>query len=471
VSGALQWAEEFERIRNRAPRVLHVGNIGNNAYLNARFLGTAGVECHVLAYDYYDPLATPEWEGDERPPWFAQGPLSLCVAYLAALDAGDQRRQQRLARRLRAERAVPPRIRYGVRRTRIALAERVRGRRLAVPTPRERAAGEEPPSLTDDVALFSPSLPLWRELLPRYDVVQCYSTDPIWPLLTGYRPYVAYEHGTLRVFTGDADPLSRLTAAAYRESDHTFVTNGDCLPYAERLGIPSFTPMVHPLDVELHERPRPAAAELRRRLGADVVLFCPMRHDWAIKGTDVHIRALPLVRQRLRGRVVLVLCRWGRDVARSRRLADELGVSDIVRWVDQMPRERLVTTMQAADVVLDQMTLPHFDATAPQALAAGVPVIGSYEPASTDWIVSEPAPIVSAFDAAGVADAVQRVLDREWRADFSGRARRWIRREHHPDRLVAEHVRVYAALLGGYLPPAAGAASTRNTRSSGPTSG
>ena len=62
-------------------RVLHVGNIGNNAYLNARFLRGAGVECHVLSYDYYDPLATPEWEGHERPPWFAQGPLDLCSAY------------------------------------------------------------------------------------------------------------------------------------------------------------------------------------------------------------------------------------------------------------------------------------------------------------------------------------------------------------------------------------------------------
>jgi glycosyltransferase involved in cell wall biosynthesis len=206
--------------------------------------------------------------------------------------------------------------------------------------------------------------------------------------------------------------------------------------------------MIHPLDVERHEAAGGAeSARLRRQLGADVVLFCPMRQDWEIKGSDVHIRAFPRILEQTEGRAVLVLCRWGSDLARSRRLVSELGLSRNVAWFDRMPRARLIAMMKAADAVLDQMTLPHFDATAPQALAAGVPVIGSYEPDSTAWIVPEPAPIVSAFDAEGVAAAVRTVLDADWRRSFDKRAHEWIHRHHHPRRLVAEHFRVYRQVL------------------------
>lgn len=450
VSAELEWIGEFARERGRPPRVLHVGNIGNNAYLNARFLREAGLDCHVLAYDYYDKLAMPEWEGDRRPPWFAQGPLQTCARYLAALDAADGRRLDLLRRRLRVSRAVPPRLRYGLRRARIRAAQAVQHRRRAGASD---AAGGRPVPASDAVAPdlaapYVPAMPIWRELFGRYDLVQCYSTDPIWALLVGQHPYVAYEHGTLRAFGDGDDPLSRLTAEAYRRSDHTFVTNGDCLPYAERLEIPSFSPMIHPLDVDRHERDRSAdAARIRTELDAGLLLFCPMRHDWEIKGTDRHIRALPQIRERCRERVVLALCRWGRDLGRSRALVRELGLDANVVWLERMNRDDLIAYFQAADAVLDQMTLPHLDATAPQALAAGVPVIGSYDPDSTAWMVSEPAPIVPAFDEAGIAAAVETVVKPGFRETFRVRARDWVHREHHPRRLVAEHCRVYQRLL------------------------
>ena len=75
-------------------------------------------------------------------------------------------------------------------------------------------------------------------------------------------------------------------------------------------------------------------------------------------------------------------------------------------------------------------------------------MIGSYRPESTDWIVDEPAPILSAFTPEDVADAVVQALDPEWRKDFKMRARSWVYRQHHENRLVAEHLRVYRKLLG-----------------------
>lgn len=520
------WLGRFEREQGRPVRVLHVGNIANNAYLNACFLRRAGIDCHVLCYDYYDPMATPEWEATpgvaaegRRPRWFVQGPSRVSLAYLHALLDGRRLAARVLWWRLTVLKPllVDPRSRVvgvgvkSVARIGMGHARRARwrlgyarswtwsllkwaARRSAralgfdvpepstVPAVSAQAAamsgGGTPASsvpLDDDlryelrrielVSRFREVFPhrrdvltssdfiwfgntqTWAKLFDRYDVVQCYATDPIVALLTGVRPYVAYEHGTLRDFTLGDHPVHRLNALAYREADHVFITNGDCLAYAERLGLERYSPMIHPVDVDQHERAHPGdVVEIRRRIATDVVLLCPLRHDWAIKGTDVHIRALPAIIASTEKTVKLLLCEWGAELAASRALIEELGVADHVEWLPPLGRHDLITHLQAADVLLDQIALPHFGATAPQGLAAGVPVVMSYEPESTTWIVGEPAPILPAFDPAGVARAVATALDPEWRSDFRERARTWVHRHHHPKRLVLEHCRVYRRL-------------------------
>jgi glycosyltransferase involved in cell wall biosynthesis len=520
------WLRQFERERGRPLRVLHVGNIANNAYLNASFLRRVGIDCHVLCYDYYDPMATPEWEASpeeaaeyRRPYWFVQGPSKVALAYLHAVLDGRRAARTVLWWRLELLKLllVDPRTRalgVGVKRTgRLGLSYARRARRrlaharswswslarwgarrtgravgLDMPEPPlgptlsaearrlyeqgvqasslpvdgdlryevrrlelMRDFGEAFPGRLDVLAppdfVWYANVKAWAALFDRYDVVQCYATDPIVALLTALRPFVAFEHGTLRDFTLGDDPIHRLNALAYRCADHVFITNGDCLEYAERLGIERFTPMIHPVDVDQHERDYAAeVVAIRARIGADVVLFCPLRHDWTIKGTDVHIRALPAIVAATPGTVKLWLCEWGADLPASRALIEELGIADNVAWLPPLDRSELVAHMKAADVLLDQMALPHFGATAPQGLAAGTPVVMSYDPASTEWIVDEPAPILSAFDAAGVAAAVATALDPAWRDEFASRAYEWIHREHHPRRVVLEHCRVYRRL-------------------------
>jgi SAM-dependent methyltransferase len=498
LGDAEAWLREFSARRGRPLRVLHVGNIANNAFLNAKFLRRLGVDCHVMSYDYYDLMATPEWEEHDGPPWryrrpswFVQGPFRLCEPYLRALDEQDAmqtvyRFRLWAYRRLHAFPAIlsgGAAVKQGLWavRRRLAFARdyawsltRLLGRKTL------RALGfaiQEPPlgtptsssgiaaRLAQRFAVLFPNrgdqlrpedvLPWswdarWQSLFERYDVVQCYATDPIRALVAEKRPYIAYEHGTLRDFTLGDDPVHRLNALAYREADRVFITNGDCLEYAHKLGLERFTPMIHPIDVAQHQRVDPESrAALRSELGATVVLFSPLRHDWKIKRPEVHIEALPEIRATVEGPVVLVLCDWGAEVEQSRALAVELGVADMIVWRPPLNRVRLIRHIQAADVVLDQMALPHFGATAPQAIAAGTPVVMSYDPASTDWIVDEPAPILAAFTAADVAAAVRQGLDPDWRSEFQARAARWTRRYHHPDRIVLEHCRAYRAVLQG----------------------
>lgn len=106
----LRWLSNFQLTHHRKPTVLHIGNIANNAYNNARLLNQVGLDCDVICYDYYHTMACPEWEdadfqaafkndnhpawlhvnlqGFERPSWFAQGKLLTCISYLNAKRAG-----------------------------------------------------------------------------------------------------------------------------------------------------------------------------------------------------------------------------------------------------------------------------------------------------------------------------------------------------------------------------------------------
>lgn len=510
------WAKAFEARHGRPLRVLHVGNIANNAFLNAKFLRAAGVDAHVLCHDYYHMMATPEWEeavvdgdwGDDfrpnwgavdlhgyrRPYWFVQGPFEACRHQLHAIQrlgpaasplapltraAALLQAAPGAARRLRARLAgalpsaggwVDP-IRTAARPVRDLAHHVVNGILGRNPTPREAGLPPQPPQpmidatapfqlafeaafpdrpdrlAAADVAPYWGGVSRWRSVFAGYDVVQCYATSPVYALLAGVRRYVAFEHGTLRDFTRGDDPLHRLTALAYRGAAHTFVTNGDCVPIAAELGLPRYSPMVHPVDVGQHASVPVDREAFKARLGADTLLLCPLRHDWAVKGTDIHLRAHALLRGRLPGRTVLAVTDWGREVERSRDLLRELGSASDVVWLRPLCRTRMIEWQKAADVVLDQMALPHFGSTAPQSLAAGTPVIMSYRPESTAWIVDEPAPILAAFSPAEVADQVEAALRPGFRAEHAARAGDWIRTHHGPDRVVAEHLRVYRALL------------------------
>lgn len=92
--------------KQKGLKILHVGNIANNAYQNAKMLNKLGLDCDVLSYDYYHAMGCPEWDdsgfsgeienmnfpewkkvdlhGFKRPKWFISGPLWICIQYSMA---------------------------------------------------------------------------------------------------------------------------------------------------------------------------------------------------------------------------------------------------------------------------------------------------------------------------------------------------------------------------------------------------
>jgi len=613
VDAAASFLEEFRLRHGRAPRILHIGNIANNAFLNAKLLNRAGFDCDVICYDYYHSMACPEWEdadfegtltdhlhpdwtaldlkGYERPRWFVQGPQLLCLDYLIAKRTGDtpvaeklwrflgqangtvgaatlpeqpaavtastwQRVAGRTIDLLRKARSSPqahllvweklevwascrgwlayflvaiasPLVHAivsilrawtwiseaarpnALERIWVSLHQRARSSNHAIghlfysslapfamlpalsirsvaillgrgstkiigdadainasssADPYQSVAAwsmrfkevfpDRPDQLADgDCIAYTSVLPRWRALLQQYDIVQAYATDVVYPLLCAKRPYLGFEHGTLRDFTLGDSATCRLTAWGYHDADHVFITNGDCLEYARRIGVSRFTPMVHPLDDRRIRSIVGEYDELHRVHGVKYLFLCPLRHDWAVKGTDRYIRALPRLADELRRDFRVIMTRWGMQLDDSIRLAKELGVDDLIVWEEPLNRGRMVRMQKSCDVVFDQIALPHFGATAPQAIAAGVPVVMSYDPESTRWIIPESAPILSAWTPDEVVDAVHAALDPQWRANYVERAQDWFDTYHSGDRAVALNATAYRAVAcaGGLL--------------------
>lgn len=287
----------------------------------------------------------------------------------------------------------------------------------------------------------------WRNTIKHYDIIQAYATDPIIPLFADFTPYIAYEHGTLRDFTQANNSVSRNTSLAYHLADHVFITNGDCLAYAEKIGVARYSAMLHPINEEHIRQVQGNYQQLHDKFGVQYLFLCTLRHDWDIKGTDVYIRALPGIAETLGRNFKVLMTQWGKELEQSKALAQSLGVSDLIAWIEPLNRHELFRHMKSVDILFDQIKLPHFGATAPEGIAAEVPVIMSYEPASTAWIVEEPAPILSAFTPEEVVSCVLKALDPSWKQQYRAEAKRWIDRHHSSKIIAATHLKVYEKLL------------------------
>jgi len=486
------WYRSFQRRHGRALRVLHVGNIANNAFNNAKIQRQHGVEAYVLAYENYHIMACPEWEeatfegdlgdpffpdwssvdlgGYQRPNWFASGPLKLCCSMIEAEVTGklDRAAQLRDAldharRKVSSQTTYARAMRYGLRAKRFGWRSGFRALQVLGGDQHSKLARQSDISrqamrpktplregdLTGYRARLAPLLPLFDH----FDVVQAYSTDGAWPLLAR-RPYVAYEHGTLRALPFGGDSLGRLTRAVFLGAEQVLVTNIDCLSAAKRLGIPTkrITPLPHAFDDKklvdfkiANEQVSPPEDR--------ILFFHPARHDWRdadpslVKGNDRLIRAFATVAREDR-RLRLMMIAWGRDLQASRELVLGLGLEHQVTWLEPMRKPQLWQAYLSSHAVLDQFVLPSFGGITFEALALGRPVITNIDRTSAEEFFSEAPPIVAASTESEIAAALRQIVSDPSDAQRIGDAgSAWIQRFHSAERIVELQLRAYQKLV------------------------
>ena len=321
-------------------------------------------------------------------------------------------------------------------------------------------------------------LTCWRSFRPLsqdYDLTVLYGLDVTKAgLLPPGRPYIAFEHATMRTLPFEDTLQGRLLALGYRLAEACIITNPDVLGSAKRLGLRHYRFIPHPVDETKYcPGETPLADELRRELrerlaraaglggssaaplaSQPLIFLCPSRHEWSngsdSKRSDRVIRAF--------GRYVreaepeglpsaaLVLTEWGTDVRASQQLCRELGIEGRVVWCHPMHKMRLLEYYRAADIVLDQFheAVGSFGTVTVEAMACARPVIMYFNPQVHEWCLEENPPIQSALTMPEIYGRLVALAgSAERRAAIGAQSRAWVERWHGWQRVAELHLELY----------------------------
>lgn len=301
--------------------------------------------------------------------------------------------------------------------------------------------------------------PFWASYRPMaadFDLVQLYGLEAVkGVLLPPSKPFVAFEHSTMRTIPFDDTIQGRLLALAYKTADYCVITNPDVVASARRLELKHYRFIPHPID-ETKYAPggTPVRDEIKAQTGAELIFLCPTRHEWSnafdSKRSDQVIRAFAAYCRGNNPRAALVLSRWGRDVRASEALIAQEGITDQVVWRHPMHKLRLLEHYRASDVVLDQFheAVGTFGTVTAEALSCAVPVIMYFNPAVHEWCLPEMPPIESALTAEEIeAKLVALASDPARRRRVGDASRAWIQRWHGWERCANDHMEMYQEVM------------------------
>lgn len=474
-ASSLGWPDRFLQEHGRRPRILHICNIANYAWVNASIMRRHGVDCVVLDPDFYHVASTPEWleariegehgddfypdwskarvSGFQRPEWFINGPTPFVLRELAFRESGNAGSRaifRFLSRFYRTAGAADrgktaPLRRFMEGRGKPALLMKSLIRRMLLGRGEFEAAMQAPARDFDGPPIPSDALPprlpeaVLRAALEPFDVIIGYTLGTRIPAALGLPRYVSVELGTIRGLPFEDSDTGRLCAWLYKASPEVFITNVDCLGAADRLEIPPErrTLIPHPFDLQRALAYQPPQSPLK----SDVpYFFCPARHHWRsgnsswLKGNDVLIRGAAEAAGAGRN-FRLVMVDWGEETHLSRELIEKLGLGDRITWVKPLSRLALWPVVCGATAVLDQFAAPAFGGAGLEAMALGRRVISRISGADVGQFFSCTPPFLDAATAAEVALQIGRALDDP--ADEAGvglSGQEWMRREHGIER-------------------------------------
>lgn len=512
------WLADFVARNGRRLRVLHVGNIANNAYLNAKNLRLAGVEADVLCNDYYHIMGCPEWEDAEvpdhwgndfgpnwkkagigeypRPSWFFQGPLIACFFIMRGRTVRNGL-WRFLMLRLGA---LVNWVGAGEYRSAgiflIALLVYRAGRLLGLFAPRTDASGATLAGSSDGIAASSksgsylsfekslkqkfkncfPARPgltgdelknyffarvLFKGIFEYYDIVHCYGASAISGLVANNRPYAAFEHGTIRDIPFQNDSLGKLTALAYREANHVFITNCDAIRAAQELSLSKYSFVPHPVNedhIEPDERVKVLRDSLEKEHNADFIIFHPARHHWTAerhpsweKGNDLFVRGFAEFLKSTDPRAFAVFVEWGHTVAETKALLRKLGIADRIVWIKPQPNRAMVRYILASDVVADQFFLGAFGSLTPKALLCRRPVLLNLDEDIHRWALPEMPPVENVKSPEQITAAlVHLYTDEAFRRARGDQCFDWYYKYHSARRIRSDLISTYSIMQDEY---------------------
>jgi hypothetical protein len=412
-------------------RILHIGNIANNAYLAARSERRLGIDSHVISLDYTHIMGSPEWEHCRisrqqsehfsqdftdcscefsRPNWFHSGStvdvLETIQQHFNSIDPANNIQNFKWE-------IIPKSQVDKFRNTAISFGWRVLrpiGRKVIPIKFRAKIIG----GLVHKFRKMS-QIDL-NPLFYNFDIVNFYGSSP--SLLansniqfSSQSKFVSTEHGTLRDYIFADYPLSVDTKSGYELSKVIFVTNQDCLPIAKSMGNPIVVAMPHPVNDEqihsLRNLRRTKIQQARKRI------LVPSRHSLTLdidrgKGNETVyelIKSMAEVRDDLK----FTLIAWGDNVKSAKELLSQEESQGIVEWIDVVSRPLLKEMMAESLCLLDQFKIEAYGAVTVDAIGLGVPVITAHNCKNDFDYFGSCAPVLSAINSEEILATILKI--------------------------------------------------------------
>ena len=474
-------------------RVLHIGNIANNAYNIAKALRErTDIEADVFTNSYCRYISQPEWEdvefdpvqyddftvpdwgsvdlkGFKRPDWYFE---NLDPKVWDRLGNFDNKAMLRTAENLFETASFLK----GAKKIKSIFDKKrlTKGGLRKCSSFYESLFVDPYHSVNDDYMLYlkaayekffsgiltaltmdelkdgakQSTLRGHQKLFSKYDIIQAYGVwEPMHPLLvTPSVPFVTFEHGSMREHPFMPETVGRLLALAYKKSFKNIITNGDSIHAIKRLGLDNYVFIPHPVD---DTKFCPQKTDFRDKLlgeyGCSYILFAPARQNWRYKGNDKIFRAYSkLVKYFGKGSVKLLVSDWGQEVEKSKQMVRDIGIERDVVWLPPLCKPRLAKYYNASDLVLDQFMLGAFGTTTPEAMACGKPVVSFYKPEDHQWCFEDHPPIINAYSSDDIYESIERGLkDPEKLHSIGVKSLEWYKENHSLDKVVSGHVKIY----------------------------
>jgi glycosyltransferase involved in cell wall biosynthesis len=278
-----------------------------------------------------------------------------------------------------------------------------------------------------------------------FDILHAYTLSPIYALLTGV-PYLAQTTGAdITEVAQEKSVLGSLYRLALKKAQVVLFSNLNQIQDVRRLGIERARFIPFSIDTDKYspkDSPRPGPG------GVKTVFLHSSRLDWKSKGNDKFFRAFARFAAGHPGAVVYAPGA-GPDVARTKALASELGITDKVIFLPKLTKDGILEYYRKADVVVDQFIIGGFGINALEAMSCAKPVLTYCDEKSCADCYGEVPPLLNARSEDDIARQLEKTLDMAYLADTGSRARAWVMKHHDTGVTADILIDVYRNVLGG----------------------
>ncbi|MEM0037236.1 MAG: glycosyltransferase family 4 protein [Candidatus Korarchaeum sp.] len=254
-----------------------------------------------------------------------------------------------------------------------------------------------------------------------YLLQDCYLTA-----IFGKRPIVGHAHGSDLRETLRHPIWGRIVERNLMSCDEILVSTPDILSIARSFREDAeYFPA--PVDMQFFYPKPPVDRDGRRKV------LIASECKWAVKGTDIAIRAL----SKIKDEVEVSIIGHGLDLGRTLALASSLGLR--LRVLPKASHEEMREYYWNADIVIDQFRLGALGMISLEAIACGRPVI-TY--VSSEYEEYRGFPLKDVSDEEGIINSVRGADVRLWQEEYA-----YLKEHHSPRRAIERLLSIYNALI------------------------